>query len=138
MAHDVRPSSDGRETVREGKHLLIVDDAATIRAYLERLCGEAGYIVSTALNGVEGLEKALIGSPDIIISDLNMPKMDGLSMVRSLRSSPDARQPPVIMLSTEKDTHDFVQAREAGANFFVVKPPKPDLILDLVKIMSGA
>ncbi|MEM6548448.1 MAG: response regulator [Pseudomonadota bacterium] len=118
-------------------HILLVDDALTIRAYLERLLTDAGYRVSAAINGAEGLERALLDRPDMVLADLNMPQMNGLEMVKQLRANSSAVQMPVAMLTTEQDDHDIADAIAVGANFHMSKPPQPETVLEIVHLLSG-
>ncbi|MEO0819507.1 MAG: response regulator [Pseudomonadota bacterium] len=119
------------------KSVLIVDDAVTIRAYLERLLRDDGFEVTTAVNGADGLEKAMMLEPDVIICDLNMPQMTGIEMVRALRENAEVGQTPVTMLSSEGDTHDLAQAEAAGANYYMKKPPQPEQVRMVSRLMSG-
>lgn len=115
--------------------LLVVDDALVIRAYLERVFGDAGVRVETALNGQEGLEKVMLLAPDLVICDVNMPVLSGMQMVTALRADAAVGATPVVMLTTEADAHDREQARAAGANFYMVKPPQPEHLLAIGRLL---
>ncbi len=110
------------------KHILIVDDAATVRMYYRNILESAGYDVEEAVNGIEALEKALKQSFDLYVVDLNMPKMDGYAFVKELRGR-DLKQVPVVMISTEAQQRDKGEAYRSGANIYLIKPVKPDELL---------
>jgi len=119
------------------KRVLVVDDAATVRAYHRKILENAGFEVEEALNGVEAFEKALINDYDLYIVDINMPKLDGYSFVKRLRESENIRQSPVIMVTIEAEEKDMDKAFEIGANFYLVKPVKPDEFLKYCKLLTG-
>jgi len=119
------------------KRVLVVDDAATVRAYHRKILENAGFEVEEALNGVEAFEKALLNDFDLYIVDINMPKLDGYSFVRKLRETEEIRQVPVIMVTTEAEEKDMDKAFEIGANFYLVKPVKPDEFLKYCKLLTG-
>ena len=118
------------------KRILIVDDAATVRLYHKGILESAGYAVEEALNGIEALEKALQGSFDLYLVDVNMPKLDGYGFLQELRRQ-DLPQAPAIMVSTEAGPQDQVLAFRAGANGYLVKPIKPEQLLQHVRFMVG-
>jgi len=120
------------------KHILIVDDAATVRMYHRAILEEAGYAVTEAVNGVEALEKALdkAGAYDLYLVDVNMPQLDGFGFLRALRAQ-DGPQAPAIMVSTEAEDGDRRQAFGAGANHYLVKPARPQQLLRSVGLLLG-
>jgi two-component system chemotaxis response regulator CheY len=118
------------------KHILIIDDAATVRMYHRSILETAGYAVAEAINGIEALEKALQQSFDLYLVDINMPKLDGYGFLRELRGQAIA-QAPAIMISTEAETNDQRRAYQAGANAYLIKPAKPDQLLRQVRILLG-
>ena len=83
-----------------GPAVLVVDDAATVRLYYRQVLGSLGCAVVEAWNGAEGLEKALVEPPQLILLDVNMPVLDGYSMLRALRREPALRAIPVVMITT--------------------------------------
>lgn len=119
------------------KHILIVDDAATVRMYHRGILEEAGYQVDEAINGVEALEKALSTPYDLYLVDVNMPKLDGYSFVRELRSCNTIAQAPAVMVSTEAKLSDQIKAYEAGANLYIIKPTRPEVLLSHVRLLLG-
>jgi len=121
------------------KRVLIVDDAALVRAYYRQALERAGYAVDEALNGLEGLEKVLMQPFDLAIVDVNMPQMDGMTFIRTLRGEelPMAAM-PVLVTSTEAKEHDIAAARAAGANFYLTKPISQESLIEHVVLLCGA
>lgn len=120
------------------KSILVIDDASTVRLYHRSILEEAGFAVDEAINGIEGLEKALSRRYDLFVVDVNMPKMDGYTFLREIRSRPEIYQAPAVMVSTEAQDSDRHRAFAAGANFYLVKPTKPNELLEVVTLMAGA
>lgn len=119
------------------KKVLVVDDAATVRMYHQKILSEAGFQVDEAINGLEALEKAINTNYDLYIVDINMPKLDGYSFVKQLRAFKHIKQSPVIMVTTESGEKDRELAYRVGANFYLVKPVKPDELLHYAKFFTG-
>ena len=121
-----------------GARVLVVDDAGLVRAYYRDILERAGYLVDEALNGVEAMEKLLQAEADIIIVDVNMPQMDGISFLKTLRrqASPLASI-PAIVASTEAEDHDKAAARAAGANHYLVKPLRENTLLRYIALLTG-
>lgn len=117
------------------KKILIVDDGATIRLFFRMILEEAGYAVEEAINGIEALEKALVSAFDLLIVDVNMPKLDGYGFLREFRDHPQLLQVPAIMVSTEEAGVDQDLAFTAGANDYLIKPVKPELLLLHVRLL---
>jgi two-component system chemotaxis response regulator CheY len=120
------------------KRILIVDDAATVRMYHRAILETAGFAVEEAVNGLEALEKALTTAYDLYLVDVNMPKMDGYAFLRELRGRAELAQPPAVMISTEAEVVDRTKAYEAGANFYMVKPTRPESLVGHVRILLGS
>jgi len=118
------------------KRALIIDDAATVRMYHRNTLEAGGLEVSEAVNGIEGLEKALLTPFDIYLVDINMPKLDGYGFLRELRSR-DLPQAPAIMVSTEAQAEDQARAFASGANLYLTKPVKPEQLLAQVRLLLG-
>jgi two-component system chemotaxis response regulator CheY len=118
--------------------VLVVDDGSLIRLYYRETLEAAGFEIAEAINGIEALEKILSERFDLVIVDINMPKMDGVSFLRVLRSQEgDAGAIPALMISSEAGEQDADAARAAGANFYLVKPvAAPDLALH-VAVLTG-
>lgn len=118
--------------------VLIVDDAGLVRAYYRNILERAGYDVDEALNGVEALEKHLQNQADLIIVDVNMPQMDGISFLRALRRQQLPHSSvPAIVVSTESEAHDKAAARAAGANHYLIKPLREESLLRYAALLSG-
>ena len=119
------------------KTILTVDDSPSIRRMIAMTLQEAGYAVIEAVDGQDGLEKATARQMDAIITDQNMPNLDGLGFIRALRRHPNGQGVPIIVLSTESEDNLKQQAREAGALGWMVKPFSQDKLLAVVKKVAG-
>jgi two-component system chemotaxis response regulator CheY len=120
------------------KHVLIVDDAALVRAYYRQALEQAGYQVDEALNGLEALEKVLLHRFDLLIVDVNMPQMDGMTFLRTLREKElPISAIPALVTSTEAGPQDRSAAQAAGANYYAVKPLKQQALTELVDTLCG-
>lgn len=126
------------EGLEGGMRVLVVDDASLVRLYYRRALEGARYGVEEAINGIEAMEKILEHDFDLVIVDVNMPKMDGLTFLRALRRrEPPVSTVPVLVTSTEAGAHDMAAAREAGANYYLVKPAAEADLLRHVAILAG-
>ncbi|TCK19773.1 two-component system chemotaxis response regulator CheY [Ancylobacter aquaticus] len=121
-----------------GKRILVVDDASLIRLYYRQALEAAGFTVEEALNGLEAIEKLLLEPVDLVIVDVNMPRMDGMTFLKTLRrqGSPIVAI-PALVTSTEAAPQDLDAARAAGANFYLVKPLAQDVLVQYVRLMCG-
>jgi two-component system chemotaxis response regulator CheY len=118
--------------------VLIVDDAALVRRFYRAALEPAGFSLDEALNGIEALEKHLLQPYDLLIVDVNMPQMDGLSFVAALRTQAmPLAATPVLMTSTEVQDTDRAAARRAGANFYLAKPVAPAVLCRAAMLMTG-
>lgn len=132
--------SRGRDSLEAGKppmRVLVVDDGITQRMFCRSVLETAGYVVEEAANGMEGYEKALAQPFDLLIVDINMPKMDGYSMMKMIRNDPAICMIPAVMISTEGGSKDLVKAFEAGANYYLQKPVQPDELTDIARMIAG-
>ncbi len=120
------------------KTILTIDDSASIRQMVAMTLTGAGLKVIEAGNGSEGYSKATSQPVHAVITDLNMPVMNGLEFLRKFRQSPAGKGIPVILLTTESDEELKRQAREAGATGWIVKPFKQDQLLAVVRKVTGA
>jgi two-component system, chemotaxis family, chemotaxis protein CheY len=119
--------------------ILVVDDSALVRLYCRDTLETAGFEVEQAINGIEAMEKILTQAFDLVIVDVNMPRMDGLSFLRALRrSAPDVATLPALMVTTEAGAQDIDDARTAGANFYLVKPVSQADLLRHAAVLAGA
>lgn len=117
--------------------ILTVDDSASLRMAIRIALTGAGYAVTEAGDGLEGLAKAAETRFDLIVTDLNMPNMDGLTMIRELRKQPDQAGVPILFLTTESDGDIKAQAREAGATGWLVKPFEPEQLIKTARKVLG-
>jgi len=120
-----------------GKTILTVDDSASIRQMVSFTLKEAGYEVVEAVDGKDGVAKATAGKVDMVITDLNMPNMDGLELIRNLRANASTKFVPIVMLTTESQDSKKQEGKAAGATGWIVKPFKPDQLLGVVKKVLG-
>jgi two-component system chemotaxis response regulator CheY len=117
--------------------ILAVDDSPSMREMLAAVLRDSGYQVVEAEDGVKALEVAKQQPVDVVLTDQNMPNMDGLSLVKSLRGLPDYRDTPIMMLTTESSAEMKQKGRDAGATGWMVKPFDPDKLLRMVKALVG-
>jgi two-component system, chemotaxis family, chemotaxis protein CheY len=117
--------------------ILTVDDSPSLRMAIRIALTGAGYAVTEAGDGKEGLDKATATRFDMIVTDLNMPVMDGLTMIRELRKSPAQSGVPIIFLTTESDEAMKAQAKAAGATGWLVKPFVPDQLVKIARKVLG-
>ena len=119
--------------------ILVVDDSSLVRLYYVGALEKAGFEVEQAINGLEASEKILTQRFDLLIVDINMPGMDGLSFVKDLRRrKEDVATIPVLMISTEAGEQDIIEARGAGVNYYVVKPILEDDLVRYASALTGA
>jgi len=115
------------------KTVLVVDDSASMRQLVSFALKSAGYEVSAAVHGKDALDKANGIKVDMVITDLNMPEMDGIELIKQLRAKPATKFTPIVMLTTESQETKKQQGKQAGASGWLVKPFKPEELLDVVK-----
>lgn len=112
--------------------ILAVDDSASMRQMVSFTLQGAGHDVTQANDGVQALGVAKGGKFDLVISDINMPNMDGITLIKELRQLPNFRFTPILMLTTESGTEKKSEGRSAGATGWIVKPFNPDQLLATV------
>jgi two-component system chemotaxis response regulator CheY len=121
-----------------GRSILVIDDASLVRLYYRDALERAGFQVKEAMNGLEALEKLLVEPADLLIVDVNMPKMDGLTFLKILRRQElPLASTPALVTSTESGPQDIDAAREAGANFYLVKPVAQDELAAYAAMFCG-
>jgi two-component system chemotaxis response regulator CheY len=123
--------------MKMAKVILTVDDSASIRQMVAFTLKSAGYEVVEAVDGEDGLNKARGKSADLVLTDQNMPKMDGLTLIKTLRSLPQYRSTPILMLTTESSDAMKAGGKAAGATGWLVKPFDPQKLLEVVKKVIG-
>lgn len=117
------------------KTILAVDDSLTVRELVSFVLGNAGFTVLLAEDGVEGLAQLERSSPDVIITDINMPRLDGFGFIEKARDG-KAKATPILVLTTEIDAAKKARARTAGATGWIVKPFNPTQLVEAVRRVS--
>lgn len=113
--------------------ILAVDDSASMRQMVSFTLKGAGYNVVEAVDGVDALNKAKAQTFDCVVTDVNMPNKDGISLIKDLRTLPNYKFTPMLMLTTESGMDKKQQGKEAGATGWIVKPFNPDQLLKTIK-----
>jgi two-component system chemotaxis response regulator CheY len=119
------------------KVVLCVDDSPSIRQMVAFTLKGAGYEVVEAADGQDGLQKASARQANLVLTDQNMPRMDGLALIKSLRAMPTYRSVPILMLTTESGDAMKQQGKAAGATGWLVKPFDPAKLLEVIKKVIG-
>ena len=109
--------------------ILVVDDSSTVRKLIINILSKENYETVEAVDGVDALEKLSQNDVDLVIADLNMPRMNGLELIKTIRQDPLYADIPIVMLTTEGSAEDKKRGFEAGANVYLVKPAPPSMIL---------
>ena len=117
--------------------ILAVDDSASMRQMVSFTLKGAGFDVVEAVDGVDALNKAKGQKFDLVISDVNMPNMDGLTLIKELRSTPGFQYTPMLMLTTESSSDKKMEGKAAGATGWIVKPFNPDQLLATINKVIG-
>jgi len=120
------------------KTILTIDDSASIRQMVAMTLTAAGHNVVEASDGSQGYDKAISETIHAVITDLNMPVMNGIEFIRKFRQHPSSKGIPIILLTTESDEALKREAKEAGATGWIVKPFKQDQLLSVIKKVTGA
>ncbi len=120
-----------------GKKIMTVDDSASIRQMVTFTLKGAGYEVIEAVDGRDALTKMKGASINMLITDLNMPNLDGIGLIRETRAMPAYKFIPIIMLTTESQETKKLEGKAAGATGWIVKPFKPEQLLAVVKKVLG-
>lgn len=119
------------------KTILTVDDSPSIRKMVAFTVKSAGYAVIEAVDGEDGLAKARTNDIALVLTDQNMPKMDGITLVKSLRAMPKYRTTPILVLTTEASPEMKAKGKAAAATGWLVKPFAPATLLEVVKKVIG-
>jgi len=115
------------------KAVLIVDDSTSMRQMVSFTMKEAGFDVIEGGNGQEALSRVEGKSVNLVITDLNMPVMDGMTLIRTLRAKPEFKFTPILMLTTESQQEKKLEGKAAGATGWIVKPFNPEQLLQVVQ-----
>lgn len=118
------------------KTIFLVDDSATILLSISNILAKAGYVAEKASNGEEALRKFQSGiKADLLITDLNMPGMNGIELIKEVRKLPNYRFMPILFLTTESQQSKRMEAKAAGASGWIVKPATADELLNTIKLV---
>lgn len=117
--------------------ILAVDDSTSMRQMVSFTLQQAGHEVIQAADGQQALQEAKNGKVDLVLSDVNMPGIDGIELVRQLRTLPGYRFVPILMLTTESTTEKKQEGKAAGATGWIVKPFSPEQLLSTVQRVLG-
>jgi two-component system chemotaxis response regulator CheY len=115
------------------KRVLAVDDSVSMRELVRATLTDAGFEVVSAEDGTRAYQAALGSQFDVVLSDVNMPSMDGIGLVEKLRACPEYRLVPIVMLTTESSAEMKARARAAGATGWIIKPFDPERLIGAVK-----
>jgi two-component system chemotaxis response regulator CheY len=119
------------------KRIIVVDDSEMIRNFHCYILKTAGFQVLSAVDGADALEK-IYGSEepiDMVVTDINMPNMDGYTFIERLREDEQYEEIPIIIISTEDELKDMERGYEAGANIYIVKPTEPEVMVENVRML---
>ena len=119
------------------KVIMTVDDSASVRQMVSFTLRDAGYEVVEAVDGQDALVKVDNQALNMVITDLNMPNLDGIGLIRALRALPSCKFIPIVMLTTESQAEKKQEGKSAGATGWIVKPFKPEQLIAVVKKVLG-
>ena len=128
----------GMSDMETKKQVLIVDDSEFVRNYHSHILEQANFQVITAVDGGDGLEKLYTNPCDLVLSDINMSNMDGYEFIRRIRADKKYSALPIIIVSTESEAKDKTKGFAAGANLYLVKPCRPELVVENVRLLLAA
>jgi two-component system chemotaxis response regulator CheY len=120
-----------------GKTIMVVDDSTSVRQMVAFTIKNCGYEVIEAKDGQDALTKISGKTIDMIVTDLNMPNLDGIGLIRGVRAEPSHRFIPIIMLTTESQESKKVEGKQAGATGWIVKPFKPEQLVGVIRKVLG-
>jgi len=120
-----------------GKTIMTADDSASVRQMVSFTLKQSGYEVIEAVDGKDALQKLGGQKVDMLITDLNMPNLDGIGLIKGARALPACKFIPIVMLTTESQDSKKQEGKAAGATGWIVKPFKPEQLLSVVKKVLG-
>ena len=120
------------------KRIMTVDDSATVRQVLQMTLEDAGYDVVEAVDGADALNKLSADSVDMLVTDLNMPNVDGINLIQQVRQKPGNRFMPIIMLTSVAQPEMKSAGKAAGASGWITKPFNPEQLLAVVRMVCPA
>ncbi len=119
------------------KKILIVDDSSSMRQMVKFTLVEEGHEVYEADNGKNGISKLEAAEPELIITDINMPEMDGIEFIKQVRANAQYKFTPIIVLTTESEQAKQDEGKKAGATAWLIKPFTPEKLIETVKKVAG-
>lgn len=119
------------------KRILVVDDSAAVRQSVSYVLEQAGYEVTQASDGADALTKLAGVSCNLVVTDVNMPNMDGIELTAAIRANPSHKFTPIVILTTESQAGKMEQGKAAGATGWIVKPFDADKLLQVVRRLAG-
>jgi chemotaxis protein histidine kinase CheA len=137
VRHEESGSGSGSGSVAAATHVLLVEDSDIIREALRRLLADAGYHVTTAVDGLHGLELSKTRRFDLVSTDVVMPRMDGYELTRALRATPEYADVPIVMVTSKGERIDRVRGFDAGVDEYITKPHDRQLLLRAVRKLLG-
>jgi twitching motility two-component system response regulator PilG len=126
---ETRRQEEVHDAMPKGKTILVVDDSPTVRKLIAGKLEKSGHNVVCAVDGVDALERLEEGLPDLVLLDITMPRMDGYEVCKHIRSNPDSKDIPVVMISGKDGFFDKVRGRMAGTTGYVTKPFGPETLM---------
>ena len=117
------------------KRILVIDDSPLVRNLHSVMLKSAGFQTEDAENGFDALEKAMKSDFDLMIVDINMPKMDGFAFFKEIRNNEKYKDVPLLIVSTESESEDKMKGFKAGANLYLIKPVKPEVLIENVNLL---
>ena len=120
-----------------GKIIMTVDDSASVRQMVAFALKQNGYEVIEAVDGVDALSKLSAKKVDLLLTDLNMPKLDGIELIKGVRTGTCNKFVPIVMLTTESQGSKKAEGKSAGASGWIVKPFRPEQLVAVVRKMLG-
>ncbi|NJN68942.1 MAG: response regulator [Nitrospira sp.] len=122
---------------RQDARLLLVDDSLSIRKFVGKMLESAGYQIDTAVDGEDGLRKASVAAYRMILTDLEMPKLNGFEVIQALRSRPETKQTPIVVMTTRAGDKHRQMALSIGANAYIAKPVEERVLLQEIERWVG-
>ncbi len=117
------------------KAVLIVDDSEMVRNFHAYILKTAGFEVISAVDGADALEKLYLNDIGLVLTDINMPKMDGYTLIEKIRADEEFEELPIIIISTEDEAKDKQRGFDAGADVYIVKPTDPAKLIENIKLL---
>jgi two-component system, chemotaxis family, chemotaxis protein CheY len=117
------------------KNILVVDDSELIRNFHSYILRSAGFNVISSSDGYDALEHIYSKKIDLVITDINMPKMDGYVLIEKIRNEAQFEEIPIVIVSTEEEMKDKQKGFDIGANAYIVKPTRPDVLIQNIKML---